>query len=39
MIIAQRHAVGDILPYIPDLFLEALTFEDSFIKRIQRTLE
>jgi hypothetical protein len=38
MIIAQHHAVGDTLPEIPDLFLEALTFEDSFIKRILRTL-
>ncbi|MDR2446512.1 MAG: hypothetical protein LBD58_04360 [Treponema sp.] len=38
MIIAQHHAVGDILPEIPYLFLEALTFEDSFINRILRTL-
>jgi hypothetical protein len=38
MIIESNAGVHDIMPEIPNLFLEALTFEDSFIDRIQRTL-
>jgi hypothetical protein len=37
MLIAERNDEQDITPYIPDVFLEALTFEGSFIDRINRT--
>jgi hypothetical protein len=37
LITERNDGVQDILPGIPDLFLEALTFEDSFIQRIKNT--
>jgi hypothetical protein len=39
MLITEKdNNLGDIQPKISDLFLEALTFEDSFIDRILRTM-